>query len=381
VKNWLYGGIAHSGLFDREYYLRNNLEVAKDCINPLKHYLRAGWRQGQNPNPYFDTAWYLQKYPDAAKADINPLSHYLSRGWKMGYDPSPHFSVKGYLKQHPELADHGSEPLSHFINHQEAALEEIDFGRLPNKASSMDDFGKVAIHAHVYYTDLVPEFVKCINHVPGNFDCFFTTDTEAKKQTIQNEINGSLNAQTVEIRITPNIGRDIAPFVVGCRDILVDYDFVCHIHTKKALHTSENDYGNTWRKDLLGSLLGSQEQVQLILSYFKDHQDVGLLCPKNFIPIQKYLEFDINQWNMEYLAERMGLSAGPPRKIVCPAGSMFWSRTTALRNLVDAEFSYSEFDGEAGQLDGTLAHAFERLFVYIAKDNGFSSCIIGSKLN
>ena len=132
---------------------------------------------------------------------------------------------------------------------------------------------------------------------------------------------------------------------------------------------------------MLDHLLGSQRQVQAILKYFNDNPDVGLLFPSNFIPIQKYLESDINQWNVEYLSERLGLKAGPPRKIVCPAGSMLWARTTALRNLVDAAFSYSEFDGEAGQLDGTLAHAFERLFVYIAKDNGFSSCIIGSKLN
>ena len=47
----------------------------------------------------------------------------------------------------------------------------------------------------------------------------------------------------------------------------------------------------------------------------------------------------------------------------------------------DAELSYSEFESEVGQLDGTLAHAFERLFVYIAEDNGYSSRVIGSKLN
>ena len=60
---------------------------------------------------------------------------------------------------------------------------------------------------------------------------------------------------------------------------------------------------------------------------------------------------------------------------------MFWARTEALRNIVDAAFVYDKFDGEAGQLDGTLAHAFERLFFYIAKDNGFSSGVIDSRLN
>jgi lipopolysaccharide biosynthesis protein len=119
----------------------------------------------------------------------------------------------------------------------------------------------------------------------------------------------------------------------------------------------------------------------VLLKYFSENPDVGLLFPMNFIPIQKYLESDINQWNMEYLAKRIGLRAGAPREIICPAGSMFWAKTKALCNLSDVELSYSEFDNEAGQLDGTLAHAFERLFVYIAKDNGFSSRVIGSTLN
>jgi lipopolysaccharide biosynthesis protein len=132
---------------------------------------------------------------------------------------------------------------------------------------------------------------------------------------------------------------------------------------------------------MLGHLLGSRRQVQAILKHLSECPDVGLLYPANFIPIQYCLETDINQWNVEYLAERIELKSELPWEIVCPVGSMFWARTKAFGNLFDAELSYSEFENEVGQLDGTLAHAFERLFVYIAKDNGFSSCIIGSRLN
>ena len=238
----------------------------------------------------------------------------------------------------------------------------------------------MAIHAHVYYTDIVLEFVDYINHVPQPFDCFFTTDTTDKKSIIDKMI-GNLNAEKREIRVVPNVGRDMAPFVVGCRDILRGYNTVCHIHTKKSSHTTHNSYGDTWRKHLLDHLLGSQCQVKAILKYFSDNPDVGLLYPANFIPIQYCLEMDINRWNVDYLIERIGLKTDLPWEIVCPVGTMFWARTKALQNLFDAELSYSEFESEVGQLDGTLAHAFERLFVYIAEDNGYSSRVIGSKLN
>lgn len=43
---------------------------------------------------------------------------------------------------------------------------------------------------------------------------------------------------------------------------------------------------------------------------------------------------------------------------------MFWCRTDALRKLLELDLQFSDFDDEAGQIDGTLAHAMERAFLY-----------------
>jgi lipopolysaccharide biosynthesis protein len=47
---------------------------------------------------------------------------------------------------------------------------------------------------------------------------------------------------------------------------------------------------------------------------------------------------------------------------------MFWVRLKALRPMLDANFDEWEFEPEAGQIDGTFAHAIERVFALSVLD-------------
>ena len=42
----------------------------------------------------FDKDWYLAKNPDVANAKVDPVSHYLHHGGFEGRDPGPNFSSK-----------------------------------------------------------------------------------------------------------------------------------------------------------------------------------------------------------------------------------------------------------------------------------------------
>ena len=95
--------ITMQGLFDTDWYLSQNPDVAEANINPLQHFLESGWREGRDPSPFFDTDWYLEKNPDVVRANINPLQHFIEFGWKEGRAPTNNY--QGWIRQYDSLLD------------------------------------------------------------------------------------------------------------------------------------------------------------------------------------------------------------------------------------------------------------------------------------
>ncbi len=107
--------VLESGLFDTEFYLQHNRDVAEAGMDPVEHYLAMPGGRSRNPHPLFDTNWYLAQNPDVARAELNPLLHYLQAGWKEHRNPHPLFDVEFYLKQNPNVERAGVEPLGHYL--------------------------------------------------------------------------------------------------------------------------------------------------------------------------------------------------------------------------------------------------------------------------
>ena len=76
-------------LFDAEWYLQQNADVAKALLDPVQHYLAYGAREGRNPNAHFDTKAYLAANADVRDSPLNPFLHFVLYGFREGRDPSP----------------------------------------------------------------------------------------------------------------------------------------------------------------------------------------------------------------------------------------------------------------------------------------------------
>ncbi len=72
--------IAQSGFFSAPYYKSRYVDVATSSVDPLRHYVTYGWKEGRNPSEQFDTRFYLQVHPDVKISKMNPLVHYIKYG-------------------------------------------------------------------------------------------------------------------------------------------------------------------------------------------------------------------------------------------------------------------------------------------------------------
>ena len=116
-----------SRLFDKNWYLVHNPDVAQSGINPALHYLLFGGFEGRDPGPNFQSKLYLDTYVDVKKIGINPLVHYLKNGQKegrmedvQGHDlslirSSDLFDEAWYLEKNPDIAQAGVDPALHYL--------------------------------------------------------------------------------------------------------------------------------------------------------------------------------------------------------------------------------------------------------------------------
>lgn len=72
--------IKDSGLFDSDWYLENNPDVAISEMDPVEHFVTHGASEMRDPSAEFSIEWYGKVYPDVIKSGINPLIHYIKFG-------------------------------------------------------------------------------------------------------------------------------------------------------------------------------------------------------------------------------------------------------------------------------------------------------------
>ena len=81
----------------------------------------------------------------------------------------------------------------------------------------------------------------------------------------------------------------------------------------------------------------------------------------------------LNRKWLNVLYQKLGNNSLPDNyDTTLVAGSMFWFRPDSLRPLSELHIGPDDFEDELGQIDGTLAHAFERLFATCATTMGYT---------
>ena len=234
--------------------------------------------------------------------------------------------------------------------------------------------GTVGIHLHLYYPDLAGEFAGYFSNIPYEFDLFVSVVDESGKRAALERFSMIQRCRRLTVRIVPNRGRDIAPMFCAFGNDLKKYRYLGHFHTKKS-----SGQGHAWRRYLLDMLLGSDIGIQKIF-HLLEAGDFALAYPQTFKDMPPFT----HDWlkNRELgtkLLHQLQLPA-PPEGFDYPVGSMFWTQASALQPIFALNLQLAEFDEEAGQMDGTLAHALERVIGISAARHGQGHAILADPL-
>ncbi|MEO7105650.1 MAG: rhamnan synthesis F family protein, partial [Rhodoferax sp.] len=273
---------------------------------------------------------------------------------------SPHFLNCEPVSHFPSLTETSSSGLVDISG--VAPLEEIPAGR-------------IAVHAHIFYADVAPEFAVFLGHMPFEFDLFVSVPTEEVRLASQSAFAHLPKATQLKIVVVPNQGRDVAPLFCTFGEELRKYDYLAHIHTKKSLYNDGATQG--WREYLLEQLFGSPTQIRKIFTLLSESTGIGFVYPQNY----SKLPYWANTWLSNKplgraWCQRLGIDNMPHGFFDYPAGSMFWARTSALMSLFDAGIKLDDFPPETGQKDATFAHCLERLFALTAYHSGYETAIL-----
>jgi lipopolysaccharide biosynthesis protein len=225
---------------------------------------------------------------------------------------------------------------------------------------------------------MAPLLATCLAHFPQNVDVFISNPNEHDQDYLYQQLDKVPTIERLEVRLTPNQGRDIAPMIDPFGKALLEYDFIAHIHSKKSIVT--NSIGQPWCDYLWQALLNNQgERLTKIWTLLQDH---AMVYPEKFHLIDVANCRWGNHLNRSVqLCEQLHIP--PPLThltsndfVEFPVGSMFWARADALAPLLGSHLTYHDFEAENGKTDGTLSHTIERNLSHIALSQGLPIAVL-----
>lgn len=235
---------------------------------------------------------------------------------------------------------------------------------------------KIVIIMHFYYLETVKNYFKYIDSVPHDIDIIFTVSDKKVKEELTDFISGKDgNYKIIEKN---NRGRDISALLVACRKEILKYDFFCFLHDKKEKKKEWKEDTEIWIRCLWENMIGSTEYIENIRGLLMEKSEIGLLAPP--IPLSDFstMAYD-NVWYDNFdltkeLAKNFKLKCDlVSNRNPITLGTVFWAKTEALKKILLNEWKYDDFPEEPLSDDGTVSHALERFWAYVAQDAGYKT--------
>ena len=246
--------------------------------------------------------------------------------------------------------------------HLEALADARAIASVQSEAELWVATHSCAIVIHVFYLDTFQSIAGRLERYEPNCDLYITLPPLGCNQKI-----AAIRQRFPRARffIADNRGRDVLPFLSLIQSLnarRLQYDYICKLHTKKSPHRRD---GNAWLDEMVNCLL-PMEGHQRIKELFQP--GVGMLIPRDHaVSLREFMGG--NEGLLDVILNAHGALDRKNESSYFSSGTMFWVHGEVLRNLSTDEHAY-RFEYERSQVDGTLAHAWERAMTLLVQARG-----------
>ncbi|WP_289027912.1 rhamnan synthesis F family protein [uncultured Paraglaciecola sp.] len=324
----------------------------------------------------FDIDWYQEHY-GTFPHELAAFEDYLEKSKSSNVNPSGNFDTELYLRCNVDIYLNGLSPLIHYMYHgrHEGRTSSGVINRwlpatelVPRDSATWKD-QKIAIVLHIFYADFVAKFAETLRHFPTSVDVFVTAGTAQIERDATDTFSKLSNVNHIKTAVCENRGRNFGPFLVNFSKELLNYDLMCHMHSKKSLYSGREQ--TQWFDYLHNFLLKDKHAVKSVLRLFDEHQDLGTYYPTSFWMMPSW----VNHWTCnkpfaQEFVDDWGVDISDSF-INYPVGGMFWARPKALEPLLNQNFNYEDFPAEPLPNDGSWLHALERVIGLLSEKQGF----------
>lgn len=234
---------------------------------------------------------------------------------------------------------------------------------------------KAVVVVHIFYMDLIGYFYKYITSIPSPIDVIITTTDFEKGEKLKNVFEPVLKSR-LRVIVSIGNGRELAALLVETREIIREYDYICFTHDKKSPHNRNINVSKGFQELIVENVINSPEYITNVIDVMEKDKRIGLLVPPP--PMHgNYFASLGRRWTVCFEAVKslileLGVCVDMDEsKPPLATGSSFWCKKEALEPLFEKKWTHEDFPPEPMASDGTISHAIERSFPFIAQSKGF----------
>lgn len=210
----------------------------------------------------------------------------------------------------------------------------------------------VCLCIHAFHPELLSDISTRLSSIPVPVRALVTTSPDKYQEVLTIARSWPFPAEVLSLE---NRGRDILPFLLSLKQVRSN-ELILKVHTKKSSHRGD---GDVWRNELINKLLEPTATREIFEAFRKDYR-LGMIVPDGHVlSVDEFMGH--NRMQYDALCNRLMPKQSHVLHPIFAGGAMFFARKQALEPLLQLAHDPAAFEPEQGQLDGTLAHAVERI--------------------